>query len=57
MGAGRIGSAVLRRLKPFEVGLHYMDRHCLPEERERELGLTYRPLSTKDWPRRNPVRL
>ena len=23
VGAGRIGSAVLRRLKPFEVGLHY----------------------------------
>ena len=44
VGAGRIGSAVLRRLKPFEVGLHYTDRHRLPEELERELGLTYRPL-------------
>ena len=44
VGAGRIGSAVLRRLKPFEVGLHYTDRHRLPEEVERELGLTYRPL-------------
>ena len=41
VGAGRIGSAVLRRLKPFEVGLHYTDRHRLPEEVERELGLTY----------------
>ena len=29
VGAGRIGSAVLRRLKPFEVGLHYTDRHRL----------------------------
>src|SRR3954447_22837133 len=32
VAAGRIGSAVLRRLKPFEVGLHYTDRHRLPEE-------------------------
>jgi formate dehydrogenase len=41
VAAGRIGSAVLRRLKPFEVGLHYTDRHRLPEEVERELGVTY----------------
>jgi formate dehydrogenase len=41
VGAGRIGSAVLRRLHPFEVGLHYTDRHRLPEEVERGLGLTY----------------
>ena len=47
VGAGRIGSAVLRRLKPFEVGLHYTDRHRLPEEVERELGLTYHE-STQD---------
>ncbi len=31
VGAGRIGSAVLRRLKPFDVKLHYTDRHRLPE--------------------------
>src|SRR5216683_538820 len=43
VGAGRIGSAVLRRLKPFEVGLHYTDRHRLPEEVERELGVSYHP--------------
>src|SRR5438477_5820130 len=43
VAAGRIGSAVLRRLKPFEVGLHYTDRHRLPEEAERELGVTYHP--------------
>src|SRR5436309_2498937 len=43
LAAGRIGSAVLRRLKPFEVGLHYTDRHRLPEEVEHELGLTYHP--------------
>jgi len=40
-GAGRIGSAVLRRLKPFEVGLHYTDRHRLPAEVEDELGVTF----------------
>jgi formate dehydrogenase len=41
VAAGRIGSAVLRRLQPFEVGLHYTDRHRLPEEVERELGVTF----------------
>jgi len=41
VAAGRIGTAVLRRLKPFDVGLHYTDRHRLPEEVERELGVTY----------------
>jgi formate dehydrogenase len=43
VGAGRIGSAVLRRLKPFDVGLHYTDRHRLPAEVEEELGLTFHP--------------
>jgi formate dehydrogenase len=41
VAAGRIGSAVLRRLKPFDVGLHYTDRHRLPEEVEEELGVTF----------------
>jgi formate dehydrogenase len=41
VGAGRIGSAVMRRLKPFEVSLHYTDRHRLPKETEEELGVTY----------------
>jgi formate dehydrogenase len=41
VAAGRIGSAVLRRLEPFEVGLHYTDRHRLPDEVEQELGLTF----------------
>lgn len=41
VGAGRIGLAVLRRLKPFDVKLHYTDRHRLPTEIEKELGLTY----------------
>jgi formate dehydrogenase len=43
VGAGRIGSAVLRRLKPFEVGLHYTDRHRLPQEVEEELGVSHHP--------------
>jgi formate dehydrogenase len=41
VAAGRIGLAVLRRLKPFDVGLHYTDRHRLPTEVEEELGLTF----------------
>ncbi len=41
VAAGRIGTAVLRRLKPFEVKLHYTDRHRLPGEVEEELGLTF----------------
>jgi formate dehydrogenase len=43
VGAGRIGSAVLRRLKPFEVELHYTDRHRLPDTVETDLGVTYHP--------------
>jgi formate dehydrogenase len=43
VAAGRIGSAVLRRLKPFDVGLHYTDRHRLPAEVEQELGVTFHP--------------
>ena len=43
VGAGRIGSAVLRRLKPFDVKLHYTDRHRLPEKVEQELGVTFHP--------------
>ena len=43
VAAGRIGTAVLKRLKPFDVKLHYTDRHRLPEAVEKELGLTYHP--------------
>ncbi|MFI5614140.1 NAD-dependent formate dehydrogenase [Amycolatopsis sp. NPDC051903] len=43
VAAGRIGTAVLRRLKPFDVRLHYTDRHRLPPEVEEELGVTYHP--------------
>jgi formate dehydrogenase len=41
VAAGRIGLAVLRRLKPFDVKLHYTEQHRLPENVEQELGLTY----------------
>lgn len=41
VAAGRIGLAVLRRLKPFDVHLHYNDRHRLPEAVEKELGLIW----------------
>jgi len=41
VAAGRIGLAVLRRLKPFDVKLHYTDRHRLSPEIEKELGLTF----------------
>jgi formate dehydrogenase len=43
VAAGRIGTAVLRRLKPFDMKLHYTDRHRLSDSVEKELGLTYHP--------------
>ena len=43
VAAGRIGTAVLRRMKPFDVHLHYTDRHRLPADVERELGVEYHP--------------
>jgi len=43
VAAGRIGLAVLRRLKPFDMKLHYTDRYRLPESVEQELGLTFHP--------------
>ena len=41
VAAGRIGLAALRRMKPFEVNLHYFDRHRLSTEVEKELNLTF----------------
>ena len=41
VAAGRIGLAALRRMKPFEVNLHYFDRHRLSVEVEKELNLTF----------------
>ena len=38
LAAGRIGLAVLRRLAPFDVRLHYSDKRRLSPEVEQELG-------------------
>lgn len=43
VAAGRIGLAVLRRLKAFDVKLHYTDRHRLSPEIEKELNVTFHP--------------
>lgn len=43
VAAGRIGCAVLKRLAPFDVKLHYTDRYRLPQDMEKALGLTYHP--------------
>jgi formate dehydrogenase len=43
VAAGRIGLAVLRRLAPFDVHLHYTDKHRLASEVESGLDLTYHP--------------
>ena len=39
--AGRIGLDALRKMKPFDVHLHYFDRHKLPDPVEKELNLTF----------------
>ncbi|MBS20363.1 MAG: formate dehydrogenase [Chloroflexi bacterium] len=41
VAAGRIGLSVLRKMKPFDVNLHYFDRHRLPKSVESELNLTF----------------
>ena len=41
VAAGRIGLDALRKMKPFDVHLHYFDIHKLPDEVEEELNLTY----------------
>lgn len=41
VGAGRIGVATMKRLKPFDVKLHYTDKHRLSSTQEQDLGLTY----------------
>ncbi|RAJ56543.1 formate dehydrogenase, partial [Streptomyces sp. Amel2xB2] len=50
VAAGRIGLAVLRRLAPFDVALHYTDRHRLPREVEEELKLTFHPTAAEMVP-------
>lgn len=41
VGSGRIGLAVLKRMKPFDVSLHYYDRRRLPNDVEKALNLTF----------------
>ena len=41
VAAGRIGLDALRKMKPFDVHLHYFDRHRLPDSVEKELNLTF----------------
>ena len=41
VAAGRIGLDALRKMKPFDVHLHYFDRHKLPDTVEKELNLTF----------------
>ena len=43
VAAGRIGLAILRRLQPFDVHLHYFDRQRLAEPIEKELNVIYHP--------------
>lgn len=39
--AGRIGRAVIERLAPFDVNLHYTDRRRLPEDVEKQYNLVF----------------
>src|ERR1700723_482324 len=43
VAAGRIGLAILRRVQPFDVHLHYFDRQRLAEPIEKELNVIYHP--------------
>jgi len=41
IAAGRIGYDVLRKMHPFDVHLHYFDKHRLSTQQEEELNLIY----------------
>jgi len=43
IAAGRIGLAVIKRLHPFDVQLHYTDRHRLSPDVEKKYNLTFHP--------------
>jgi formate dehydrogenase len=43
IAAGRIGRAVLRRLAPFDVNLHYTDTRRLSSDVEKQLNVTFHP--------------
>ena len=46
IGMGRIGQAVARRAKGFNMRILYYQRHRLPDDLERELGAQYVDLET-----------
>ncbi|MGB8956147.1 MAG: D-glycerate dehydrogenase [Tumebacillaceae bacterium] len=46
VGAGRIGLAIAKRARAFEMNVLYCNRNRLDEELEREYGLTYVDLDT-----------
>jgi formate dehydrogenase len=41
VAGGRIGQAFARRMKGFDIGLHYYEHHQLPQSLEEDLSLTY----------------
>ncbi len=41
VGMGRIGQAVARRARGFGLGIHYHNRHRLPEWLEQDIGATW----------------
>jgi formate dehydrogenase len=57
VAAGRIGLAVLRRMKPFDMKLHYTDRHRLPAHVEKELNLTFHNTAEEMYPHCDVVTL
>jgi formate dehydrogenase len=57
VASGRIGLAVLRRMAPFDVELHYTDRHRLPAEVEEELNLTYHETPESMYPEMDVITL
>ncbi len=44
VGAGAIGRHVIKRVKSFDTNVLYYDVYRLPEEKEKELGITFVPL-------------
>lgn len=57
VAAGRIGLAVLRRMAPFDMKLHYTDRHRLPAHVEEELNLTFHETAEAMYPHCDVVTL
>ena len=43
IGMGRVGQAVARRARAFQLSIHYHNRHRLPPVLEQELGATWHP--------------